>query len=184
MAQWHEEVYKLPDDLHWEVREGYKTFVADRGAVRFDIPGDWIMTPGESSIKFQDRESPDDTCTLEMSIFRLPPGPNWDDLPLLHLLSDAVEGDDHLEVLSRRKPVYQRRGDMEIAWLETRYVEPLEHREARSRNCLARRGLIQPFFTFAFWPEDARRVLPAWDELIRSLRLGEYVAFPIQQDRN
>ena len=38
MAKWHEEVYKLPKDLKWNVRPGYKTFVAERGAVRFDIP--------------------------------------------------------------------------------------------------------------------------------------------------
>src|SRR5690348_7553315 len=58
MAKWHEEVYKLPKDLKWNVRPGYKTFVAERGAVRFDIPQDWVMIPQDTSIKFQDHESP------------------------------------------------------------------------------------------------------------------------------
>jgi hypothetical protein len=183
MAKWHGETYKLPKDLKWPVRRGYKSFVADRGTVRFDIPDDWVIEPGDNSIKFLDKPSPDDTCTLEMSVFHLRPGPDWTKLPLVQLLTDVTK-DSNFEVLSRREPVYQRRGDLEIVWLETRYVEPEEHREARSRTCMARRGLIQPLFTFAFWPEDARRVLPAWNELLRSLRLGEYVAFPIQLDHN
>ncbi|HEY7060269.1 MAG TPA: hypothetical protein VII06_02235 [Chloroflexota bacterium] len=183
MAKWHEEVYKLPKDLKWNVRPGYKTFVAERGAVRFDIPQDWVMIPQDTSIKFQDHESPDDTCALEMSIFHLPPGPDWRKLPLVQLLTDTLKDEPH-EVISRREPVYLKRGDTEIAWMEVRYVEPEEHREARSRTCMARRGLIQPLFTFAFWPEDARRVLPAWNEMMRSLRLGEYVAMPVQLDRN
>jgi hypothetical protein len=183
MAKWHEEVYKLPKNLKWPARPGYKTFVAEQGAVRFDIPDDWIVEPQDTSIKFLDQAPPDDTCSLEMSIFHLPPGPDWSKLPLVQLLTDATNESDQ-EVISRHEPVYQRRGDMEIAWLETRYVEPEEHREARSRTCMARRGLIQPLFTFAYWPEDARRVLPAWNEMLRSLRLGEYVAFPLQLDHN
>jgi hypothetical protein len=183
MPKWHEETYKLPKDLKWPARSGYKTFVADQGAVRFDIPQDWVVEPGDNSIKFLDQPSPDDTCALEMSVFHLQPGPDWSKLPLVELLTN-VSAESQFEVLSRREPVYQRRGDLEIVWLETRYVDPEEHREARSRTCMARRGLIQPLFTFAFWPEDARRVLPAWNEMLRSLRLGEYVAFPLQLDRN
>ncbi|HZS00928.1 MAG TPA: hypothetical protein VFE37_19570 [Chloroflexota bacterium] len=183
MPKWHQETYKLPKGLQWPARPGYKTFVADQGAVRFDIPHDWIVEPGDNSFKFLDRPSPDDTCTLEMSVFHLRPGPDWSKLSLVELLTNATKDDD-VEVLARREPVYQRRGDLEIAWLETRYIDPGERREARSRTCVARRGLIQPLFTFAFWPEDARRVLPAWNELLRSLRLGEYVAFPLQLDRN
>jgi hypothetical protein len=183
MAKWHEETYKLPKDLKWSVRPGYQTFVADQGAVRFDIPQGWVVEPGDNSIKCLDQHSPDDTCALEMSIFHLRPGPDWTKLSLVQLLTDVTKESKH-EVLSRREPVYLRRGDLEIAWLETRFVDPEEHREARSRTCMARRGLIQPLFTFAFWPEDARRVLPAWNEMLRSLRLGEYVVFPIQLDHN
>jgi hypothetical protein len=183
MPKWHEEVYKMPKGLKWPARPGYKTFVADQGAVRFDIPQDWVVEPGDNSIKFQDQPSPDDTCVLEMSVFHLQPGPDWSKLPLVELLTNVTK-ESNFEVLSRREPVYQRRDDLEIVWLETRYVDPEEHREARSRTCMARRGLIQPLFTFAFWPEDARRVLPAWNEMLRSLRLGEYVAFPLQLDHN
>jgi hypothetical protein len=183
MAKWRKDTYRLPDDLKWDATPGYQTFVADRGAVRFDFPSGWLFEPGESSLKFRDRAEPDDTCILELTIFHLPPGTDWTALPLTGLLEDCTKGGDE-EVLSSREPVYLKRGDFEIAWNEKRYVDPAEHREAVSRCLMARRGLIQPLFTFAYWPEDAARLGPVWDVLLRSLRLGEYVAFPIRGDRN
>ncbi len=183
MAKWRKDTYRMAEGVHWPVKPGYVTFIADQGAVRFDIPRDWIVEPSDNSIKIQDRESPDDTCVLEMSVFWLAPDIDWTELSLTELLQQSVD-DPEQQVLSRGRPVYTRRGDLEIAWLETRCVDPGEHREARSRCCLARRGGIQPLITFAYWPEDVPRVLPAWDEMLRSLRLGEYVAFPGTRGRN
>ncbi|SRR5579884_2153514 len=183
MPKWREDTYRLADGVSWPVKPGYVTFIADQGAVRFDIPRGWIVEPGDKSIKIHDREPPDDTCVLEMSIFWLAADVDWSGLSLTELLLHAVE-DPEQEVLSRGRPVYTRRGDLEIVWLETRCIDPGEHREARSRCCIARRGTIQPLFTFDYWPEDAARVLPAWDELLRTLRLGEYVAMPVRRGRN
>ena len=54
---------------------GYNIFVADRGAVRFDFPRDWIIEPGENgSIKFHDKKPPDDDCTLQITVMYLPDG--------------------------------------------------------------------------------------------------------------
>ena len=183
MAKWRKDVYRLPEGLKWKCKRGYQSFVADQGAVRFDFPDDWQFEPGPTSLKFRDRPAPDDTCILELSIFHLPPGPDWTALPLADLLEDCSQDGPH-KIIARGKSVYFKRGDLEIAWNEKRYVDPEEHREAISRCLLARRGLIQPLFTFAYWPEDAARLTPVWDELLRSLRLGEYVAFPIRRDRN
>ena len=183
MAKWRKDVYRLENPEAWQAKEGYQIFVADQGAVRFDFPETWVMLPGDTSFKFYDQQPPDDNCLLEMSIFHLPAGPDWSQLPLKQLLMDTVTGDTK-DVLSRGEAVYLKRGDLEIAWLETCFVDPGEHREARSRCCLARRGNIQPLFTFAFWPEDAERVTPVWDEVLRTLRLGEFVAMPIRRGRN
>jgi hypothetical protein len=35
-----------------------------------------------------------------------------------------------------------------------------------------------PFLTLDFWPEDAGRLESVWDTVLRSLRLGEYIADP------
>lgn len=62
----------LRSDHGWESEEGYKIFVADRGAVRFDFPKDWIVKFKEKSVSFHDLEPTDDTGALEMSFNRLP----------------------------------------------------------------------------------------------------------------
>lgn len=183
MSEWTEEVFRLPENHGWKCKPGYKSFVADQGAVRFDFPADWVFVPGSNSLKFYDRQPPDDTCLLELSVFRLAANVDWRELSLKQLLADVVRGDRE-GVLSQGEVIYQKRGDLEIAWMETRYIDPDEHREACSRCCLARRAQIQPLFTFAFWPEDLERVAPAWNELLRSLRLGEYVTPPIRRGRN
>ena len=183
MSKWHQQTYRMPKNHGWKCKKGYQSFVADYGVVRFDIPSGWICEPSDTSFKFHDREPPDDTCILEMSIFRLPPGPNWRELPLSQLLGDIGTNPSH-EVLSQGEIVALQRGGLEMAWREERYVDEEEKREARSRCLVARRDLIQPLITFAYWPEDAPRLLPVWDELVRTLRVGEYVSPPIQRPRN
>lgn len=183
MAKWHQQTYRMPKNHGWKCSPGYQSFIADYGVVRFDIPSGWSCEPSDTSFKFRDREPPDDTCILEMSIFHLAPGPNWSELPLAHVLGEIGTNPEH-DTLSQGEIVALKRGGLEMAWREERYVDPEEKREARSRSLLARRELIQVLITFAFWPEDAARLLPAWDELLRSLRLGEYVSPPIQRARN
>ena len=40
---------------------------------------------------------------------------------------------------------------------------------------MARGSDIQPFITVDYWPEDAQRFAPVWDEVVRSHRVGEFV---------
>ena len=158
MSNWEREHLPLPDDHHWKVRDGYKLFIADRGALRFAIPGDWIVTPGSDSIRFTDREPPDDDCLLQASIIHLPPGIDWTGLPLMKLLDDMIATD------SRK-----------LAWIESSFIDPIGKREARDRACFARGYDLQAFITMDYWPEHRQRFIPVWDEVLRSLRLGEYV---------
>jgi hypothetical protein len=183
MAKWSKQVFRLPENHGWKVKPGYKSFVADHGTVRFDFPADWVFVPDNRSLKFYDRQPPEDSCLLEVSVFHLPAGIDWSGLPLPQLLAETIEG-DRSDVVSRGEIVHVKRGDLEIAWIETRYIDPTEHREACSRCCLARRSQIQPLITLAFWPEDSDRLAPVWDEMVRSLRLGEYVTPPIRRGRN
>ena len=45
MADWLKEKYKLKKNHNWKAPDGYRIFVADRGAVRFNIPDGWIVEP-------------------------------------------------------------------------------------------------------------------------------------------
>jgi len=181
--KWKREVFPMYKNLQWEVKEGFKSFVADHGAARFDIPEAWVFEPGETSVKFSDREQPDAQCALEATVFRLPPGVDWSGLPLTVQLAEATRESPKQEIW-RSAIAPMQRGDLEMVWLESRFVDQEEHREALARYLLARRLPIQIFISFAYWPEDADRFVPVWDEVVRSLRLAEFVAPPFQEHPN
>jgi hypothetical protein len=180
MVRWQKQDLKLRENHGWRAKPGYSIFVADRGAVRFDIPQGWVVAPGDGPLKICDKQPPDDNCCIQLTIFHLPPGIDWSALPLAGMLADATDahGDDDGEVLARGEVVHIVRTDMEIAWRETRFLDKETKREAISRSAIARGSNLQPLITFDFWVDDAPRLYPVWDELLRSLRLGDYVADP------
>jgi hypothetical protein len=176
MARWRKETRKLRDHHYWSAQPDCNVFVADRGAVRFDYPRDWVIVPDPDSIKIHDKQPPDDDCVLAVSYLRLPPV-DWSGLPLSLLVEKSSEGDS--------RPIYERgaihelrRGDLEIAWREMRFVDPGEKREARSLFCLGRRGQIQALITFDFWETDSERCRKVWETVLKSLELGEYIQDP------
>jgi hypothetical protein len=175
-SKWSRKVLKLKPHHLWRTKPGYKIFVADRGAVRLDFPESWVVVPGDDSIKFHDQAPPADDCTLQLSILRLPPA-DWSGLPLARLVREIVDHDSRA-ILSRGEVVEVRRRDLELAWAEVRFTDPNEHREAHSRACLARKDNIQPLLTFDYWADDAPRLTPVWDEVLRSLRLGLNIEDP------
>lgn len=192
-ARWERRKLRLKKDHGWECRAGYKIFVADRGAVRFDIPQKWVIAPQEDgSIKFHDKQPPDDDCTLQMTVFYLNEEVDWSGLalgPVVDQITDkqvakqAEEEDDEpkVEHLGRSPVVELKRARLEAAWTETRYIDADEKREARTRTLLARWSNIQPIITFAFWADDAPRMNAAWDELLRTLTLADYVEDPTRR---
>ena len=176
MPKWNKQTLKLKKNHTWTAKEGYRIFVADQGAVRFDIPQDWVVIPDPDSIKFHDRQPPDDDCTLAFSYMRLPPI-DWSGLPLSQLVQQVVDGDTR-GVTFQGKMHTVERPDLEIAWTEVIFIDPNERRQARSRILLGRGSNIQPLITFDFWEEDAARLGTVWDEVIRSLELGMKIEDP------
>lgn len=174
---WIKKTLKLKDDHTWTARPGFKIFVADRGAVRFDFPEDWVVIPTDDAIGFHDKKPPDDDCTLKLSVLRLPPEVDWSGLPLSRLVREIVDHDTR-NVIDRQELVEVKRGDLEICWAEVRFIDPNECRVAHSRSCLARARNIQPLITFDYWADDTERCEPAWDEVLRSLRVGVMIKDP------
>lgn len=174
---WTREVYRLPEHHGWTARPGHKILVLDRGAVQLEFPADWIMEPDPSQVALRDGATAEDsTCVLAVSCLRLPPV-DWSGLPLSGLLLEAVEGDDRDRIAIG--PVRETTRDgLTLAWTELRVVDPGEHREGRSRMCLARGNYLQCLITFDFWPEDEARLSPVWDGVLSSLRLGVRVEDP------
>ncbi len=184
MQKWERRNLRLRENHGWKAKRGYQIFVLDRGAVRLDLPGEWIATvkteenSGRTTFTFTDRPAPDDDCRLQVTAIYLPPGIDSSALPLPEMLEETAGGPDEYTVLGRSAAVHEQRRDLELAWVETRFIDPGEHREARSRTYLARRDGVHALITFEYWPEDAGRFLPIFDEITRSLRLAEFIRDP------
>lgn len=172
MPKWKKEVHRLPKNHGWKAKDGWKIFVADQGAVSFNYPGNWIVGPGEGgAIKFINRQPPDDDWTLQISVMHLAPEIDWSGLPVPEMLQEALKGDDRFVLDTGEVQVITRPG-AEIAWLETRFFAENENRDAFSRACLARGGLVVPFITLDFWPEHREQLIPIWDEILTTLQLN------------
>lgn len=62
MAEWKSRVVDLPDDHGWSAKPGNSIFVANRGAVHFEYPSGWVITPDGDSICLHDAAAPDDSA--------------------------------------------------------------------------------------------------------------------------
>lgn len=168
---------KLQKQHTWTGTPGHKVIALDRGAVRFDFPQSWVVIPDEDSLKIHDRRPPNDDFRLAVSYGRLAPQIDWTGLPLSELVEVAFQSDER-PIHTWGEIVSTRRGDLDIAWRELRFVDPIEHREAVSRVCIARRGIIQAIITFEYWDDHADRGRQVWDTVLKTLRLGDYIADP------
>lgn len=168
------EKLRLKDNHTWKSKPGYSICVLDRGLVRFDYPSDWIVKPDESAVHLHDQEPSVESCDLGVSIFRVPPE-LVQELSLDETLRDTL-GDD-------RKPYQQSethhitRGDLEIAWLEQRYIDPEYKRDARFRVALAR-GSILCLLSMNYWSSRAEVLEHVWDDVLRTLVIGLHVDDP------
>ncbi|HUK16414.1 MAG TPA: hypothetical protein VLW65_08365 [Bryobacteraceae bacterium] len=168
------EKLRLKDNHTWKSKAGYSICVLDRGLVRFDYPNGWIVEPDEGAVHLHDQPPSVESCDLGVSIFRVP-AELVQDLSLDDTLRDSL-GED-------RKPYEQSethhiaRGDLEIAWLEQRYVDTEYNRDARFRVALAR-GSILCLISMNYWSNRAAGLESAWDEVLRTLVIGVHVEDP------
>lgn len=176
-AQWIKETLELKGDHRWHSKPGYKIFVADRGAVRFDVPANWHFEPDTKSFKFMDKKPPNDDCRLEVSFNRLPAA-DYSLFPLEATLRKIAK-DDTRNVIEIGEVVALKRQTARIVWIELKFIDPTENREAFSRICVGLGSQIQCLITFDFWADHRDRLTPVWDEALRTLTLGLYIRDPM-----
>jgi hypothetical protein len=139
------------------------------------------MEPGETSVKFYDRRPPDDNCRLEVSLLRHSQI-DWSGLPLDQLLRDSAAGGSG-EDIPPQDMHRQSRPGVDCVWVEKLFVDPQEGKPARSRIAIVRGTNAHALLTLDFWAADAERVLPVWEEVMRSVDMGLKVEDPTVGER-
>jgi hypothetical protein len=168
------EKLKLKNNHTWKSKPGYSICVLDRGLVRFDYPSNWIVEPDEGAVHLHDRQPSVESCDLGVSIFRVPPE-YVRELSLDDMLRETLD--------NNRKPYRQSeihniaRGDLDIAWLEQRYIDTEYKRDARFRVALVR-GPVLCLVSMNYWSNRAAGLERVWDEVLRTLVMGMPVEDP------
>ena len=164
-----------PDVSHkWKARPGYRILVVDQGAIRFDFPSSWLAGIDAKYIRIIDREPPNDRCGLMVSCRQI--SLRMTELPMHELLRDVTLEDSGNRPITYRGPIVRLlRPPLEAAWVQLRFTENLRNREACSRVCLARGGRTLATIVFDFWPEDEGQLCAAWETLLDTLAVGDYI---------
>ena len=169
------EKLKLKSNHTWKSKPGYSICVLDRGLVRFDYPRKWVVEMGEGAVFLHDTEPSLESCDLGVSLFHLPPSVTAD-MPLEQMLLSAI-ADDERESYEQSEIHRVQRGDMDIAWLQQKYLEGTQNRDARFRVALVR-GAVVVLITMNYWSSRAAGLERVWDEVLRTLQLGMQIADP------
>ena len=176
MAKYDKKTIKLKAQHTWTAKPGNNVLALNRGAVRFEYPRKWVVLPDEDSLKVYDRRPPNDDCRLAVSHLWLAPL-DWSGLPVATLVEAATQGDER-PIHTWGEITSASHDGIDLAWRAMRFVDPIEHREAISHLCIARKGIVQALITFEFWDSDAARYRPVWDTVLETLRLNDYIADP------
>jgi hypothetical protein len=173
----HVKTMRMKDNHTWNAPNGYKIVVADRGAVSFNVPASWILAKMEPNLELNDKTPPDDNARLSMSFWQTRPGINWTELPLVPLLLQSA-ADTKMEILEQSAIKTSPRQDIEIVWLQKKFLDPVEKRDAYTRIALARGFDVHVLLTFDVWVDDLKKFKHVWDEALRSLQLGRHIEDP------
>ena len=173
------QTFRLPERHRWKAKEGNQIFVANKGDVRFEFPSGWVFdrTSGGKgkSVRFYDGHPPNDNIRLEVSVLHIP-DPRAFSAPLADVLNSSIGdiGDNcrRSEAFAMKLPRH------DLALLDLEYIDPVEKRPAHSLFCLARGAGIHALISLDYWPEDSTVALAAWEDVLGSLCLGEYLEHP------
>jgi hypothetical protein len=158
----------------WKARSGYRILVIDRGAVRFDFPGDWLAALDGKYVRLIDREPPDDRCGLMVSCRHV--SETMSGFPVRQLLQEVTAEDGDERPILDRGPIFGLfRPPLEAAWRQMRFHDSIQHRPACTRVCIARGGRTLATIVFDFWPEDELRLHEMWATFLETLAVGDYI---------
>lgn len=182
--------FRLPENHRWEAMPGNRVFVANKGAVRFEIPNTWIldMPKGSRSFQFFDGKPPNDDIRMELTIMYLAatlPDVDWANLtqwtqpPITDWLKKNIAQDTR-KPTKVGQPLTIHTGEMTFTWAEVDFMDRIEKRPAHSRVCYALHtaAALLAIISMDFWDDDAKRARAVWNDVIGTLKMGEYIESP------
>ncbi|MER3475475.1 MAG: hypothetical protein C4287_01315, partial [Leptolyngbya sp. ERB_1_2] len=98
----------------------------------------------------------------------------WSLFPLAHMVKKIAVG-DRRDVIEQGEVITLKRQTARIAWIQIKFLDSQENREAYSRICVGLGSNIQCLITFDYWADQAEKLTPVWDEVMNSLVLGLYI---------
>ena len=176
---WNSQHYQLPEKHTWKSSEGYAIFVANRGDVRFEFPGDWTTSQAKDAIRLHDVDPPAEECRVSVTVFNLPQqqGRSWLDEPLVPMLQGACRDTGEKDGRPLGEVTGGRRLNYEWAWGQSGWLDrdtPPHDRWIVARHLMARTARIHVLITFEYY-EDRPDFAREFDHLLKTLRLAEPV---------
>jgi hypothetical protein len=169
------DVYQLAPNHVWKATPGCRILIVDNGGLRCDIPYDWIVYSPRTHVFAIDRFPPDNRCLLAISCRRV--SSEVIALPLRHILEEWVVGEDR-RVKERTEPVYFFRWPLQAAWIQLHVTVAEPDRDRTTRVCVARADRTQALLILDFLTEDESLVEKAWETLMDTLVVGDYISDP------
>ena len=192
-SNWEMQSFDLPENHGWTAKPGNRIFVADKGAVRFEIPQGWIleMSKDGRSFQFFDRKPADAAdIRLDVRVMYLAAThpdvdwanvPAWNQPPITDWLKKSLRQDTR-KPTRVGAPLTITLDGMTVAWAEMDFIDPIEKRPAHTRVCYALKtaAALLSIIAMDFWDDVAHRAHPAWNEVIGTLKMGEYFESPFR----
>ena len=189
-TRWERREFNLPDNHGWTAKPGNRIFVANQGAVRFEVPNTWTldMPKGSKSFQFFDGKPPNDDIRLDVRVMYLAasrPDVDWSQLQPWEepSIADWLKkniADDEREPTRVGNPLTIRVGDTTIVWAEMDFIDPVEKRPAHTRLCYAMKAsaALLAIIAMDYWDDHSGRATAAWSDILGTLKVGDYMESP------
>jgi hypothetical protein len=191
-SNWERQEFRLPENHGWEAKPGNRIFVANQGALRFEIPNTWIleMPKGSRSFQFIDNKAPNDNIRLDARVMYLAathPDVDWANLtpwnqpPITDWLKKNLANDER-NPTNVSAPLTINVGDITIAWAEMDFIDPPTKRPAHTRLCYALKSSVALMALIAmdYWDDHSERAKAAWSDILGTLKVGDYMESPFR----
>lgn len=178
MARWEKTDYKLKPNHGWRCSKGHKLCVMGRGDLWVEYPDHWMVTPSETSLRFQDAPTGKDNYRLEASVMHFPPA-DADGPPIAFFLQESILKSGHY--IPAEEIVRADRLDIKMVW--AMYEQPDSEQPDRMvtwHHAFGHSGGVYTILTFCYWSDLAKKGRAHWDHILTTLQLNRPIKDPTQ----